>query len=328
MAQRRRPTAKAKITAKLVVDDSYLRECLKLLDSARKRIDLLSFSFGIGSAGGKLTTNGSPYKIAEKLVSLKKNNKKLKIRVFLEGERETADRNVVTGKFLEAAGIEVRYGATHAKGFVVDDESVLFGSTNLTHQSITKNNEANLLITSKQVAGSFRNYFDHLWNGGGHGEIQLDPPLLPDGAFKDEIIEMIDSAKSWIGFSIYFFNHKEIEGALIRAHERGIEVTGFIHQHGSFALSYVTRSHSTAKRMAKAGIKNIKWSQPHTFSHSKYLIKDGKEIALGTGNWLVEDVEIHPQLYVHLKDTRLAKSLTAHLLKQMTERSAPYSLRW
>jgi phosphatidylserine/phosphatidylglycerophosphate/cardiolipin synthase-like enzyme len=317
-----------KVKAKLVADDSYLKECLKLLDSARTRIDLLSFSFGIGSAGGKLATTGSPYKIAEKLVEQKKKKKKLKIRVFLEGERETADRNVVTGNFLEKAGIEVHYGATHAKGFAVDDESVLFGSTNLTHQSITKNNEANLLITSKEVTASFREYFDHLWNGGSHGEIELAPPMLADGAFKDELIEMIDSAKEWIGFSIYFFNHKEIEAALIRAHERGIEVTGFIHQHASFALSYVSRSHSTAKRMQKAGIRNITWSQPHTFSHSKYLIKDGKEIALGTGNWLVEDVEIHPQLYIHLKDTRLAKSLTAHLMKQITERSAPYSLRW
>lgn len=307
---------KAKVSS--ITDQEYLPTLLKLLTKAKTSIDILSYSFAIGSASGKINLRGAPYQIALKLQELKKKYKdKIKIRFFTEGVRETVDRNKITAEYLQKAGVEVRYGSTHAKGFCIDGEFVLFGSTNLTNQSITKNHEANLLIEDESISSEFAKYFLHLWNGGKHGEIELAKPFLADGSFKDALLEMIARSKKTLEFSIYFFNHREIENALVEAHKRGVRVVGLIHEHKAFALSYIRKNLATYKRLKAAGIEELYLGASHLFSHSKYLLMDRKEVVLGTGNWLIEDVEIHPQLYIHLKDAPLARKLAEHLEQQI-----------
>ena len=309
---------------KLVTDQNYLPTLLKLLSQAEKRIDILSYSFAIGSASGKLTTTSAPYLIAMKLIEIKKKlGRKIRIRLFTEGIRETNLRNRVTAQELEASGIEVVYGSTHAKGICIDEEFLLFGSTNLTNQSIRKNREANVLIEDKTISKEFLRYFRYLWKGGKHGGIKLKLPFLADGDFKDALIEVISKARKTVEFSIYFFNHREIEEALTQAHERGVVVRGFIHQHGSFALSYISANRATIKRMKASGMENLYLSKFQVFYHSKYLVVDRKEVILGTGNWLEEDVLIHPQLYLQLSNTRLAKALVNHLDDQIENDTNP-----
>ncbi|KYG68104.1 hypothetical protein AZI87_02245 [Bdellovibrio bacteriovorus] len=305
--------------AALVTDSDYLNALLKLLDQAENEINILAYSFAIGSAAGKLNMNTAPYTVAEKIKELKRKKPELRIRLYIEGVRDTSDRNMVTAQFLKRAGVEVVYGKTHAKGFSIDGRYVLFGSTNLTHQSIVKNYETNLLIDNKVVAKEFNRYFEHLWQGGGHGGIELRPPMLADGDFKNVLVDMIHSAKRTLEFSIYFFDHKEIRDAFIEAHRRGVKIKGFAHHHTAFALSYVRRTRRTIERLQEEGIDSLYFAPGSFFTHSKYLIKDKEEVALGTGNWLVEDVEIHPQLYIHLKNKELAQQLSKHLAKQIAK---------
>jgi phosphatidylserine/phosphatidylglycerophosphate/cardiolipin synthase-like enzyme len=307
---------KIKITP--VFDQDYLPTLLEQLSRAQHQIDILSFSFAIGSAAGKHNTKTAPYQIAKKIKELKKQlGKKLKIRFFTEGLRDTVDRNKVTALYLQEAGVEVRFGSTHAKGFCIDGKTVLFGSTNLTHQSLMKNFEANVLVEDKKCAFEFTRYFEHLWEGGKHGEIDLRPPLLADGSFKDVLLHSINHAKKEIQFAIYFFNHREIENALIAAFERGIKIKGLIHEHLAFAMPYIRANRQTVKRLKQAGIIELYFGPTSLFSHSKYLVIDQKEFYLGTGNWLVEDVLIHPQLFIHLQDAKVAKSLIQHLSLQI-----------
>ena len=319
---------KSETSILLVTNEDYLEAALALVGRARRSIDILAFSWGIGSVSGRMSFDGAPYKLAARLKELKeKRGDALRVRLYIEGVRETADRNRVTADFLESAGVEVVYGSTHAKGFCVDGRYVFFGSTNFTQQSMVKNDEANLLIDDRKIAAEFTRYFEHLWNGGGHGGLELGGPLLADGEFKDAILEMIARAKKRIEFSIYFFDHREIERALIAAHERGVEITGFIHQHFTFAMPYIRRNRATASRMRAAGMEDLHFSDGSRFSHSKYLVRDREELALGTGNWLVEDVEEHPQLYVRLKDKPLAKALVAHLKEQIAEHGSALEKR-
>jgi phosphatidylserine/phosphatidylglycerophosphate/cardiolipin synthase-like enzyme len=312
-------------TNQVVTDQDYLPTLLKLLNAAKKSVDLMSFSFAIGSAAGKISEKGAPFTIAKKLAELAE--KGIRVRFFTEGLRETVDRNRVTAEFLEQSGVEVRYGSTHAKGFCIDKKIVFFGSTNLSQQSITKNYEANLLLYGEEYSREFLRYFDYHWKGGHHGGIKLKAPFFPDGTFKNELIRVIDEAKKTIHFSIYFFDHKEIEKALIRAHERGVKITGLFHRHMSFALSYIYRNQATMKRMRGAGMEDLHSGIPWTFSHAKYLIADKKELMLGTGNWLIEDVVIHPQLYIHLKSAALSRKLIQHLDKEITEAAETHRLR-
>ena len=285
---------------------------LRLLDSAESQIDIVAFSFAVGSTKSARKSKNAASEIANKLIELKQT-RDLKIRLYIEGQRETNERNRVTAHLLSKAGVKVKYGSTHAKGFCVDNRYLLFGSTNLTNQSIVKNNEANLVIDDPNAISGFNQYFNHLWKGGKHGEIKLPPPMIADGGFQDYLLEMINSAKSWLEFSIYFFHHSEIENALIRAHKREVKITALFHHHNSFGLSYVRRTRGTAERLRKTGIENIYYGPGHLFTHSKFLIKDRKEVLLGTGNWLHEDIKVHPQLYVHYQDKVLAKEFSAYL---------------
>ena len=221
----------------LVTERDYLPVVNQLLEHARKSVDLLAFSFAIGSASGALNVRSAPYRIAAQLAAIKeKRGDKLRVRVLMEGERETEARNRVTGAYLEERGIEVGYGSSHAKGVCIDGRYLLLGSTNLTDQSIQKNNETNILLDDPKVAAGFLKFYEHRWRGGAHGKLKLSPPLLPDGAFLPALLKLIQSAKKHLHFSIYFFDQRDIEAALAEAHERGVEITGFVLQHRAFAL--------------------------------------------------------------------------------------------
>lgn len=303
----------------IVADRDYLKVLFKILSLAKKKIDILEYSFAIGSAAGKLNRKSAPFEIAERLIAIKKQNRKLKIRLYIEGYRETASRNQVTADYLEKQGIEVIYGATHAKGFCIDNKYLLFGSTNLTQQSLQKNYETNLLLTDRPSIYGFEKYFEFHWRGGKHGGIHLPPPMIADGEFKNILIDMINRARRSLNFSIYFFHITEIEKAFIEAHLRGVKITGLIHHHDAFALSYVKRTRGTTERLKAAGIQGLHYGPGSLFTHSKYLVMDNKEILLGTGNWLHEDVKVHPQLYIHLQDAGVAKKLSKHLLGTLRE---------
>jgi phosphatidylserine/phosphatidylglycerophosphate/cardiolipin synthase-like enzyme len=141
--------------------------------------------------------------------------------------------------------------------------------------------------------------------------------MIADGKFAKELIDIIDAAENSLEFSIYFFHHTEIETALLRAHKRGVKIRGFIHHHDSFALSYVKRTRGTANRLLAGKIKDLHFGPGHLFTHSKYIIRDHEEILLGTGNWLHEDIKIHPQLYVRFTNPQLAKDLGKILARQI-----------
>jgi phosphatidylserine/phosphatidylglycerophosphate/cardiolipin synthase-like enzyme len=302
----------------LVTERDYLPVLSQLLEHARESVDLLAFSFAIGSAAGALNRRSAPYQIAERLAAIKaRRGKSFRARVLLEGERETEARNRATGAWLTERGVEVGYGATHAKGVCIDGRYLLLGSTNLTDQSIRKNNETNVLLDDPAAAASFLKFYGHRWEGGAHGKLKLAPPLYADGAFLPALLKLIGSAKARIEFSIYFFDQREIEASLVAARARGVEITGFVHQHRAFALPYVRRTRATVSRLRKAGLTGLHYAPPHLFTHSKYLIRDRQELAIGTGNWLDEDVLIHPQLYLFLRNKTLAAELARHLAGQI-----------
>ncbi|RZA09587.1 MAG: hypothetical protein EOP11_01160, partial [Proteobacteria bacterium] len=193
------------------------------------------------------------------------------------------------------------------------------GSTNLTGQSLSKNFETNLLIDDQKVAAEFTRYFEHYFGGGTHGGIKLRTPLYADAAFKKKLLGLIEGAEKSIGFSIYFFDQAAIEKALIAASERGVRVSGLIHDHEKFAMSDVRRTRATVERMKKAGVKDLSYSSRSLFTHSKYLVADSKSVMIGSGNWLNRDVTTHPQIYACFTHLKLGRSLMRHLKMQIKD---------
>jgi phosphatidylserine/phosphatidylglycerophosphate/cardiolipin synthase-like enzyme len=79
---------------------------------------------------------------------------------FTEGEDRASDlsegKNAPAYTFLKAQGIPVFYDDsstyTHSKAVVIDEETVIAGSTNWSESALTRNQEINFLIRSKEVA--------------------------------------------------------------------------------------------------------------------------------------------------------------------------------
>jgi phosphatidylserine/phosphatidylglycerophosphate/cardiolipin synthase-like enzyme len=75
--------------------------------------------------------------------------------------------NMKAARYLGEAGILVKFGMTfpitHAKLWIFDDDTVILGSHNLSNRSVTVNNEASILIRSRETAMEFRRYFNLLW---------------------------------------------------------------------------------------------------------------------------------------------------------------------
>jgi hypothetical protein len=79
---------------------------------------------------------------------------------FSEGEERASDlsegKNAPAYTFLKAQGIPVYYDDaatyTHAKALVIDEETVIAGSTNWSESALNRNQEINLLVRSTEVA--------------------------------------------------------------------------------------------------------------------------------------------------------------------------------
>lgn len=79
---------------------------------------------------------------------------------FTDGDHRASDlsegKNAPAYAFLKAQGIPVFYDDastyTHAKAVVIDEETVITGSTNWTDSALTRNQEVNILVRSKDLA--------------------------------------------------------------------------------------------------------------------------------------------------------------------------------
>lgn len=101
----------------------------------------------------------------------------VRVRVLLDGHFvEDADDNEDTVAWIEGHGrdnFEARLwgpgrgGVLHAKGFVIDGETVFLGSMNGNLNSVARNREVGLLVGSTEAAGFFSDVFDSDWEAAG-----------------------------------------------------------------------------------------------------------------------------------------------------------------
>jgi phosphatidylserine/phosphatidylglycerophosphate/cardiolipin synthase-like enzyme len=147
----------------LVTDGQYFEVAKKLIHEAKYSIQVMMFEMGYYD---KYPNTPSNLLIKELMNATKRGVKVEVILEVKEGEDRTAKRNRHTGKILSESGVEVIYDplskTTHAKLMVVDGQLSLLGSTNWTYYALTNNNEASVLIRSKEVALALKDYFNQV----------------------------------------------------------------------------------------------------------------------------------------------------------------------
>jgi phosphatidylserine/phosphatidylglycerophosphate/cardiolipin synthase-like enzyme len=147
----------------LVMDGQYFQVAKKMIQEAKHSIQVMMFEMGYYDQYPNTPSN----LLIKKLIDARKRG--VKVEVILEvkeGEDRTTKRNRHTGKILSEGGVEVIYDSpsktTHAKLMVADGQLTLLGSTNWTYYALTNNNEASVLVRSKEVAQALKDYFNRV----------------------------------------------------------------------------------------------------------------------------------------------------------------------
>jgi len=147
----------------LITNEEYFQVAQKLIKEAKKSIQVMMFEMAHYS--GRSTTPSNV--LIRELIQAQKRG--VHVEVILEvreGEDRTSKRNRQTGKILSEGGVKVIFDSlmktTHAKVMVVDRELTLLGSTNWTHYALANNNEASVLIRSKEIAKELGDYFNRV----------------------------------------------------------------------------------------------------------------------------------------------------------------------
>ena len=145
----------------LVTDAQYFQVARKIIQEAKHSIQVMMFEMGYYDQHSNTPSN----LLIKELIAARKRG--VKVAVILEvreGEDRTTKRNRHTGKILSEGGVEIIYDSlsktTHAKLMVVDSQLTLLGSANWTFYALTNNNEASVLIRSKEVAKELIDYFN------------------------------------------------------------------------------------------------------------------------------------------------------------------------
>ena len=203
----------------------------------------------------------------------------------------------------------------HNKFFVFDEEKIWTGSTNIS-DSGTGGYNANIstLITSKEIAGFYITEFDQMYfQGKFHNLKNLNSKLErynnthkiqiffspQTKVLSNKIIPLINAAKKTINVSVFFLTHKNVCGALIDAHRRGVKVRVIIDASG--ANNEYTKFQFL--RVAGIPVKIENWGGK---LHSKAASIDDDLIILGSMNWTSAGENINDENTLIIRDLNLA----------------------
>jgi phosphatidylserine/phosphatidylglycerophosphate/cardiolipin synthase-like enzyme len=139
-------------------DRGYFPEAHKQLQQARKSIHMAQFEL----------------KYYEKHPNSSVN---ILIKDIIEAHKRGVDVKIIVDEFSEVSnafdilkqnGIEVKMDpkntTTHTKLIIIDGETVILGSTNLSYYALELNNEVNVMLKNSRTAEYYEKYFWNLWN--------------------------------------------------------------------------------------------------------------------------------------------------------------------
>jgi phosphatidylserine/phosphatidylglycerophosphate/cardiolipin synthase-like enzyme len=137
----------------------------------------------------------------------------------------------------------------------------------------------------------------------GHGPWDMSWAVYfsPNGGATDAILDGIRSAKRTILVQAYLLYSTRLAGALVRAHQRGVQV--------HVILDATAQPHhppvSAVARLVAAGIA-VSLDAQHAWAHDKVMILDGEIVLTGSYNWTVAAEKNNGENLLVIRDPRLA----------------------
>ncbi len=209
-----------------------------------------------------------------------------------------ADQEEGHGQFamLEKEGIEVRddgRGALmHNKFWIFDRKTVWTGSTNITVNGMSRNNNNVIVIESPELAAIYEREFAEMWAGeyGPTSPSTLDGQTVtidgtpiqvlfaPEDEVASHLVPLIEQAQKSIRFMAFSFTHQELGDAVLARAKAGVDVKGIFETRGS------ETKYSELPTLYCAHVPVRQDGNPATFHHKVFVIDD-KMVITGSFNF-------------------------------------------
>lgn len=128
----------------------------------------------------------------------------------------------------------------------------------------------------------------------------------PSTEFLKKLVTEIDNASEKVLVEVYIFTERDLRDALIRAHERGVEVK-IILENNPYRAPYLNDDHY--ELFLENGL-DVKWSDPLNYSlnHAKLLIIDEKAY-ISTGNFSYSTFTKNRDLFIEIWEVEIVAKL-------------------
>jgi phosphatidylserine/phosphatidylglycerophosphate/cardiolipin synthase-like enzyme len=154
----------------------------------------------------------------------------------------------------------------------------------------------------------------------GHGpwETSWAVYFSPHGGARNAILEAVRGAKQTILVQAYLLYSTRVAGALVRAHQRGVQV--------HVLLDAAAQPHhppvAAVARLVAAGVP-VSLDVRHAWAHDKVIILDGAIVITGSYNWTVAAERNNGENSLVIRDPQLARVYTENW-RRHAHHSMPY----
>jgi cardiolipin synthase A/B len=282
----------------IVLPDDTKKPIVDAIDGAKKSIKIKMFVF-------------SDPDLISAVIAAKKRG--IDIQVMLNPARRSGEEeNSETRKLLEAAGITVKdsnpkFGLTHEKSMVIDDETAFIKSLNWATKNLTVTRDYAITTNHKHevdevVAGFIADWDRVDFDPGEHAHM-----IWCTGNGRDRIARFIDEAKHTLFVQNERYQDSVIIERLVRAAMRGVKVHIMARPPHALKKDKLVEGVGGLRIMDDVGIKIH--TLRHLKLHGKMLIADGCRAIVGSINLAPGSFDDRRELAIEVHDEEVVERL-------------------
>jgi cardiolipin synthase len=198
----------------IIEPDDGMAPIYSLLSSPRRTLDITMYELVDPTAESLLADDAA---------------RGVRVRLVLDHRLER-QRNQPAYDFLRSRGVEVvwsssRYFATHEKAFVIDGETAVVMSLNLTDRYYATSRDLAVVDHDPPDVAAVESVFEADLRGAATGTPAADDLVWSPGQSEADLLALIDGARQSIALESEELSSHRVVGALVNAARRGVAVS-------------------------------------------------------------------------------------------------------
>ncbi|MDA3898971.1 MAG: phospholipase D-like domain-containing protein [Spirochaetes bacterium] len=271
----------------------------------------------------RVSIDGAFFKIdsPEVIVSLAEQAAKgVRVRIVTDDSQTSTE--VIRHLKSKGVAVEVdgRSSFMHNKFMIVDSAYVWTGSTNVTTNGFTKNNNNSILIKSPELAVIYGYEFREMFEFGVYsnrkeqtffplpdnhyyvkiGETHINCYFSPDDDIERILLKRILKAKTSVAVMAFSFTSDSIGEALLTVHKKGIKVSAIFESRGAGS------KYSEYAKLKAAGVRVMR-DKNSMAMHHKVIIIDGETVIAGSYNFSKNAAKRNDENILIIKNKKIAE---------------------